>query len=66
MVFERRGRALARMKMPEPIERGRHHEQMHQVTVIGNEVIEPPAADPSGILQRRVADSRRRHDRAWP
>ena len=48
------------MQMPQAIERRRHHEQMHRVTVIGNEVVEPAAADPSGIAQRQAAASRRR------
>ena len=58
------------MQMPQAVERRRHHEQMHQVIVIGDEIVETPARDPARIVERdlemfagelhfRAADARR-------
>src|SRR5687767_4195601 len=50
-LLECASRDLGRVQMPEPIEIRRHDEQMHQVTMIRNEVVKATAAKPAGICQ---------------
>ena len=56
-VLECAGRDLSRVQMPQSIELRRHDEQMHQVAVIGDEVVQAAAAEPARIPQRQPESS---------
>ena len=56
-LLERAGRDFVRVEMPQAIERRRHDEQVHQVAVVGDEVVQPAAAQSS---RDRAASSRER------
>ena len=66
---ERAGPDFVRVKMPQPIERRRDDEQVHQVIVVGDEVVDAATENPSRIAkserQPRVAfgDRHRRFER---
>ncbi len=61
LLFERAVAGFARVEMPEAIERRRQDEQMHQVAVIGDQVVRPAQGNPSGIAQRQRQTSVGRH-----
>jgi len=44
-------RDLVGMEMPETIERRRHDEQVHQMAVIGNEVVQEASPNPPWIAE---------------
>ena len=53
-LFERSAASIFRMEVPEAIERRRHDKQMHQMTVIGDEVVGPTQANHPGSRSAKV------------
>ena len=47
------GALCVRVQMPQPVEAGRDDEEVHQVAVIGDEVVEAAAANPARIVERQ-------------
>ena len=52
--------------MPQAIERGRHDEQVHQVTVIGDEVVQAAASQSSRDRAGRASSVRQASPWVWP